>query len=133
MNNFSRHPISVGKNIEKFRRMRGLKQETLAEILGISRQTLSKIEQSEEVEREKLQQIAEALTVSVEALENFDEDNVVINIENMNDESRLYHYNFNPLEKLIKIMEENKALYERLLQAEREKNTLLESLLKSNS
>ncbi len=36
---------------------------------------------------------------------------------------------FNPLEKLMEIIAENKALYEQLLKVEREKNTLLEKLL----
>jgi len=131
MSNLKKHPISVGKNIEKFRRMRGMKQETLAESLGISRQTLSKIEQSDEVEKDKLEQIALVLGVPVEALESYNDDNVVINIENMT-HSGVYQYNFNPLDKLIEIVEENKALYQQVIQAEREKNALLESMLKIN-
>lgn len=37
--------------------------------------------------------------------------------------------NFNPLDKLIEMVEENKKLYERLLQEEREKIVLLEKIL----
>jgi len=33
--------------------------------------------------------------------------------------------NFNPMDKLLEVIEENKKLYERLLQAEREKIELL--------
>jgi transcriptional regulator with XRE-family HTH domain len=128
MPNTTTHPVSIGKNIEKFRRMRGMKQEALAESLGISRQTLSKLEQSDEIEKEKLEQIANALGVPVEALENYNDDNVVINIENMT-HSGVYQYNFNPLEKLMELIEENKALYQQVIQAEREKVALLESML----
>jgi hypothetical protein len=32
---------------------------------------------------------------------------------------------FNPLDKLMELVEENKKLYERLLQAEKEKNEIL--------
>lgn len=41
-----------------------------------------------------------------------------------------YNCAFNPLEKYVVAMEENKKLYERLLLAEREKNELLQSLVK---
>ena len=37
---------------------------------------------------------------------------------------------FNPLDKLVEAYEENKKLYERLLQAEKEKTTYLEQLLR---
>jgi transcriptional regulator with XRE-family HTH domain len=134
MTNITNHPISVGKNIEKFRRMRGMKQETLAANLGISRQTLSKIESSDEVEADKLKQIANALGVSVYALENYSDDNTTINIENMNmhDHSNVYQYNINPFEKLMEMVEENKALYQEVIKAEREKIAMLESMLKKN-
>ena len=127
MTNMTNHPISVGKNIEKFRRMRGMKQETLAANLGMSRQTLSKIESSNEVEADKLEQIANALGVSVYALENYSDDNTTINIENMNmhDHSNVYQYNINPYEKLMEMVEENKALYQQVIKAEREKIALL--------
>jgi len=35
--------------------------------------------------------------------------------------------NFNPMDKLLEVIEENKKLYERLLQSEREKVELLKS------
>jgi transcriptional regulator with XRE-family HTH domain len=62
------HPISIGKKIEKLRKMRDMKQETLAEALGISRQSVSTIEHSEEIDDEKLEQIAKALGITVEAI-----------------------------------------------------------------
>jgi transcriptional regulator with XRE-family HTH domain len=133
MSNIAKHPISMGKNIEKFRRMRGIKQETLAETLGISRQTLSKMEQSDEIENDKLEQVAAALEIPVEALKSYNDENVVINIQNMNDHSGVYQYNFNPLEKLIEIVAENKALYQQIITVEREKIALLEAMLEKNN
>jgi transcriptional regulator with XRE-family HTH domain len=119
-----RHPISIGKNIETLRKIRGMKQETLADALGISRQSVSKLEQSINVDEEKLQQIADALGVTKEGLKNFNEDAVVINIENMNDNSGVYQYNFNPIEKIVQ-------LYDALLKSEKEKSAMMESLLKN--
>jgi hypothetical protein len=39
------------------------------------------------------------------------------------------NYHFNPIDKWIETIEENKKLYERLLQSEKEKNELLQSRL----
>ena len=40
-------------------------------------------------------------------------------------------FNFNPIEKLIESYDENKKLYERLVQAEKDKVEYLEKLLKA--
>ena len=47
-----------------------------------------------------------------------------------NDNAVVNNYpTFNPLEKYIEAMEENKKLYERLLETEREKVSLLEKMI----
>ena len=53
-----------------------MKQETLAEELGISQQSVSNLEQSETLEEDKLRQIAAVLGVTKEAIENFSEEAV---------------------------------------------------------
>ena len=101
--------------------------------LGISQQAVSKIEQSAEVEDEALSKIANALGVTPEAIKNFSEEAVVNYFNTFNESvssSNFGHNNtctFNPIDKLIEVFEENKKLYERLLQAEKEKNELLKS------
>lgn len=108
-----------------------MKQEALAIELGISQQAVSKLEQSENIENEVLERVAKALGFPVEAIQNFDEEKVIYNIQNNYEGSNNsganigYSVTFNPLEKLLEAYEENKKLYERLLQAEREKNELL--------
>lgn len=120
--------------------MRGMKQESLAELLGVSQQKISLYENAEELEDIKLEPIAKALEVSVEALKNFSEDaffNIVANTYNntSNDNSTLiasslnYHPTFNPIDKLLESYEENKKLYERLLESEKEKSRLIEELI----
>jgi transcriptional regulator with XRE-family HTH domain len=125
------HPISIGKKIEKVRKMRDMKQETLAEAIGVSRQSISKIEQADEIEEEKLEQIAKALGVTVEAIKNFNEDATInyvqYNYEGSNKDAgnvsvHTHNCTFNPIDKIVE-------LYERVIQTEREKNALLESLL----
>lgn len=125
----------IGRKISRIRELRGMKQETLAEELGISQQSVSNIEQSERLEDEKIARIAAVLGVTKEALENFSEEQVINYFNNFYDNSAAQSFNqgknptFNPLDKLIEAHQENKELYERLLQAEKEKVAYLEKLL----
>ena len=130
-------PNHIGRKISRIRELRGMKQETLAEELGISQQAVSKIEQSEKIEDDKLEQIANVLGVTKEAIENYSDEAVFNNIQNNYDGSVIHagptinhQCTFNPLDKLLEAHEENKKLYERLLQAELDKIEYLEKLLK---
>ena len=121
-------PNHIGHKISRIRELRGLKQESLALELNVSQQTVSKIEQSETVEEQMLEQIAQILGVPVEGIKNFSEEAVFNYFNNFSDNSAgtfNNHCTFNPLDKVIELFEENKKLYERLLQSEREKVELL--------
>jgi transcriptional regulator with XRE-family HTH domain len=122
----------IGRKISKIRELRGMKQESLAMLLGVSQQSISKIEQSAEVEDLALDKIAIALGVTPEAIKNFNEDavlNIINNTFTSHDTSTLNAINFqptfNPIDKLVEVYEENKKLYEQLLASEREKVELL--------
>ncbi len=115
--------MHIGRKISRIRELRGMKQETLAQELGISQQAVSKLEQSEQVEDEKLEFVAKALGVSAEAIKNFNEEAVFNNISNtFHDHASLINCQFNPIEKIIE-------LYDALLKSEREKVSLLERIL----
>ncbi|WP_430614437.1 helix-turn-helix domain-containing protein [Flavobacterium sp. JP2137] len=126
----------IGRNISRIREIKGMKQITLAELLGVSQQQVSIIENSESVEESKLEKIAELLEVPVEAIKEYSDDKVMNIITNntFQDESsaikNLYNPTFNPLDKLIESHEENKKLYERLLEAEKEKVAYLKMVIK---
>ena len=129
-------PKHVGRNISRIRELREMKQEALAMAIGVSQQTISNIENSETVEEDKLREIAKALGVSAEAIQNFSEENVVNFFNNFSDNSVNQGpigsnniCNFNPLDKVVALYEEKEKLYERLLQAEKDKVTYLEKLL----
>lgn len=128
-------PSHIGRKISRIRELRGMKQETLAAELGISQQSVSTLEQSERVEDEKLEQVAKILGVSKEAIENFSDEAMVNYFNTFNEKvssSNFGHHNtctFNPLDKLMESVDENKKLYERLLEAEKEKVVYLEKLL----
>ncbi|TFF36146.1 helix-turn-helix domain-containing protein [Mucilaginibacter psychrotolerans] len=123
--------LHIGRKISRIRELRGLKQEALAAELGISQQAISKIEQSAEVEDSALEKIAKVLGVSAEAIKNYSDEAVIYNIQNNYEGSNNHganighQFNFNPIEKLVELFEENKKLYERLLASEREKIELL--------
>ena len=124
----------IGRKISRIRELRGMKQETLAEELGISQQSISHIEQSETLEDDKLEKVAKALGVTKEGIENFSEEaifNIIGNTVTNHDNSSLFAYQptFNPLDKLLEAYEENKNLYERLIKVEQEKISYLEKLV----
>lgn len=122
----------IGRKISRIRELRDMKQEALAAALGISQQAVSNIENSETVEEEKLEQIAKALGVTAEGIKQFSEEavlNIIGNTYHVDNSSAVnYGCTFNPMDKLIEAYEENKKLYERLLQAEKEKVTYLEKI-----
>jgi transcriptional regulator with XRE-family HTH domain len=111
--------MHIGRKICRIREIRGIKQEALAQELGITQQQVSRLEQSETIEDEILEQIAKVLGVPVEAINNFS-DEAVINIisSTLHDNAGSVNYGctltFNPIEKVVE-------LYERLLASEREK------------
>lgn len=124
-------PKHIGRNISRIRELRGMKQEALAIAIGVSQQTVSNMEKSETIEEDKLQEVAKALDVNIEVLKNFSEEaafNIIGNTYHDNSSSLNYNCTFNPIDKLVEVFEENKKLYERLLQAEKEKVAYLEKL-----
>jgi transcriptional regulator with XRE-family HTH domain len=132
--NTTTKPKHIGRNISRIRELRGMKQEALAIAIGVSQQTVSNMEKSETIEEDKLQEIAKALDVNIEILKNFSEEaafNIIGNTYHDNSSSLNYNCTFNPIDKLVEIFEENKKLYERLLQAEKEKVEYLEKLFKN--
>jgi transcriptional regulator with XRE-family HTH domain len=126
--NTTSKPKHIGRNISRIRELREMKQEALAIAIGVSQQTISNIENSAIVEDDKLKEIAKALGVSAEAIKSFSEEAAINFFNTFNDNSHgsnfLNHQcTFNPLDKVVE-------LYERLVQAEKDKVTYLEQLLK---
>jgi transcriptional regulator with XRE-family HTH domain len=128
--NTATKPKHIGRNISRIRELRGMKQEALAIAIGVSQQSVSNIEGSETVDDEKLKAIAEVLGVSSDAIKNYSDEtvlNVINNTFTSHDSSTInainIQPNFNPLDKVVE-------LYERLVQAEKDKVDYLEKLLK---
>ncbi|TRX51581.1 helix-turn-helix transcriptional regulator [Fulvivirga sp. M361] len=129
-------PKHLGRNIRRVREILGVKQDTVAEKLGVTQQTVSNIEGNEEVEDETIEKVADVLGVNPEAIKGFDEDSVVYNIQHNHEGSNnkgpngsYYQCTFNPIDKWVEAMEKNEKLYEALLKSEREKVAMLEKVL----
>ena len=124
--------VHEGRNVKRIREMLGIKQDTLAMDLGLSQQAVSALEQKEALDKDMLEKIAALLKVPVEAIKNFDESAAVNIISNtFHNTNGLINYNptFNPLDKYVEAMEENKKLYQDLLKEKDEKIALLERML----
>ncbi len=120
-----------GRNVKRFREMLGIKQESFADQLNMSQQTISRLESREEIEDELLDRIAKILNVPVDAIKNLSDENAVNIISNtFQDESAAnvnstnhFRCNFNPLDKVIE-------LYERIVKEKEEQIIALEQRLK---
>ncbi|MEO4004692.1 helix-turn-helix transcriptional regulator [Flavobacterium sp. CAU 1735] len=140
--------IHQGRNLKRFREMLEIKQEVLAFEMGEdwNQQKISLLEQKETIEKEILQRLSEILKIPINAIESFDEESAITIISNTVNNSdtatgnSLYNnyptFNINPVEKWLEALDENKKLYERLLEtekqlvvSEKEKVALLEKLL----
>ncbi|WP_431213804.1 helix-turn-helix domain-containing protein [Puia sp. P3] len=114
--------LHMGRKIERIRRLRGMTQTELGTALGITKQAVSKMEQTEKIEDGKLKTVADALGVTEEGLKSFNEENVLYNTYNFYENSgvnaasigahNIETLNNFPIEKTIE-------LFEKLLEKER--------------
>ena len=126
-----------GRAIKFFRELRGLTQDNIADGLGDDwdQKRVSRLEEKEIVPDDIMEQVAQILKVPIMAIRNFDQEKAIQIISNtFHDHSIAYagvnSPTFNPLDKYIEAMEDNKKLYEQLVQSEREKVELLERVLR---
>ena len=126
----SAQKIHEGRNVKRIREILQVKQEVLADALGISQQSVSLLEQRETIDPETLELISKTLKVPADAIKSFDENAAINYINTFNDNSVNHgpftgnniNCTFNPVDKIIE-------LYEALLQSEREKVKMLERML----
>jgi len=112
-----------GHNVKRLREILGIKQETLAGMLGINQQKMSFLEQKERIDAEQMKEIAKALKVPVEAITNFSQDATVNFVANTYHDNSGNYNNFNPVDKIVE-------LYERML---KEKDEIIEKLKAGNN
>ena len=134
--------IHQGRNIKFFRQAKNMKQEFFAEKIEVSQPVVTKIEKQSIIDDALLSKCADALGISVELIKNFDPetmfDHHIFYYEDINfpdkaissskgvSNSSFFHF---AIERMMEMHKKNIELYERLLQAEKDKNALLEKML----
>ena len=125
-----------GANVRRWREWRNIKQDVLAEMIGVSQATMSGIEKKETIDPETVEKLAKALDIPVEAITELTKENSV-NIFTKNDQATFLQNvggsstntlspTFNPIDKVAE-------LYERLLKSEQEKISLLQEVLRDKT
>lgn len=121
-----------GHAVKRFRHTLGIKQDALALDMGISQAMISTYESKKVIEDDMINKFAKALGVAPQLIKELEEDPVMVIIENNkidNNSGAAYNYIAgdnvinNPIDKIAE-------LFERLLDKEQEKITILEKLLK---
>lgn len=136
----------IGANVRRTREIRGLRQFELANLLGVKPQTVGDYENSKTLRKPTLEKIAEALKVSPEFIEDFNEEAFdksitnIINAENVSDVAALQNTyygettsNLFPLNETIEFLKEEVKYYREQNQQNIEQiKLLLEKLYKKN-
>ena len=132
--------VHQGANVRKLRQLVGMKQTTFGEMLGMNQQSVSRLEQKRVLEEDTLFKVANILHVAPDIIRNLEENPTSIVIENNtfqtgssnvgvveNQRDNIVNH---PVDQLMALNKEQASLYERMLAIEKEKNALLEELLK---
>ena len=128
--------VHIGRKISRLRELLGMKQETLAEKLGISQQAISKIEQSGHIDEATLEKIAKALSLTKEAIQNYKDDMILqwIQQHTVTDSSVTSAVNnsctFNSFDEIKRLNDEKDELYKALLKEKDDKIALLEKTVR---
>jgi transcriptional regulator with XRE-family HTH domain len=123
--------MKIGNNLRKIRIERGLKQENMADLLGLSQSGYNKIERNlHDVNQEKLEVIAEKLDVKKEDLLELDtkyiQDVHNNTIENNVQHQNVYKTNENLMNELVSSYKNQVKLLEEKIQFLEEKVKRLE-------
>ena len=134
--------IHQGRNVRFFRNAKNMKQEDFAERIGVRQPVVTKIERQRIIDEQMLLKCAEVLDIPVETIKEFEPEQMfdsftyhIDKVQNTNgaisisrDGTTPTNHNY-PLEKIMELNQKNAELYERLLQAEKEKIAFLEKML----
>lgn len=122
--------LHMGRKIERIRRLRGMTQTDLGEALGVTKQAVSKLEQTEQIDDERLKKIADALGVTEEGLKKFNEETVLYNTINFyencgvttNAVSNNHTFNNFPIQQAIELFENLLKRQQEMFEKERSSN-----------
>ena len=133
--------VHQGRNVRFFRNAKDMKQEDFADRIGVTQPVVTKIERQSFIEEPVLLKCASVLGISVDTLKEFEPekmlDNYIYHIDKIQNTNGAFSIskdgfptnNHYPIEKIMELNHKNTELYERLLQAEKEKSVFLEKML----
>lgn len=132
--------VHQGANVRKLRQLVGMKQTTFGDLMGMNQQAVSRLEQKKVLDEDTLFKVANILHVAPEIIRKLEENPTSIVIENNTFQSGSSNVGVvenqrdnivnHPVDQLMVLSKEQASLYERMLTIEKEKNALLETLLK---
>src|SRR5882724_10396000 len=117
-------PVHLGRNVKRLREILKIKQEVLAEQLGAewNQKKISLLETKDVIEPALLEQLAKAMKIPVEAIQEYDEESTINNIQNNyegshNQSNSSYHYcQVGLVDKRLDVLEEKIAELMKLLE-----------------
>ncbi|WP_301704764.1 helix-turn-helix domain-containing protein [uncultured Parabacteroides sp.] len=138
--NIKTRNVHQGANVRKLRQLVGMKQTTFGDLMGMNQQAVSRLEQKKVLDEDTLFKVANILHVAPEIIQKLEENPTSIVIENNTFQSGSSNVGVvenqrdnivnHPVDQLMVLSKEQASLYERMLTIEKEKNALLETLLK---
>lgn len=138
--NIKTRNVHQGANVWKLRQLVGMKQTTFGDLMGMNQQAVSRLEQKKVLDEDTLFKVANILHVAPEIIQKLEENPTSIVIENNTFQSGSSNVGVvenqrdnivnHPVDQLMVLSKEQASLYERMLTIEKEKNALLEMLLK---
>ncbi len=105
--------IHIGQNISKIRELLGIKQETLAANLKISQQTVSKIEQTKQLNQHTINRIAAALEVPATAIAQYNDKLIIDYLKGC-----VGGHPMNVVPQYFELLKKMVVLFEQILQLE---------------
>jgi transcriptional regulator with XRE-family HTH domain len=110
--------IIIGRKIEGVRRLLRISQTRLGNVLGVTKQAISKMERSKKIENDKIKQVANALGITEAGLKNFNQEAVLYSLHKL---KALSPNTYNNIDLSIIELEKTIEFFKKLLQMKRER------------
>lgn len=126
--------VNMGRNAKKLREAAGVKQEVIAMALNISQQAVSLREGMAVLDEETINAYCKELKIAPHFITNMKDDMALNNFfdNSQQNVAASQTMNFNPLDKVIEFSKDKDDLHKLVIQTEKEKFDLVNTVLKDN-
>jgi transcriptional regulator with XRE-family HTH domain len=122
--------MHIGNNIQKLRKLKGIKQIEFAKMMNMHQQDISKIENKAVIKDSLLAEIADKLQTTKETIENFSGEYLIHSINQSG--GQVIGIQHHPLEKIVALYESMIANKDAIIKEKDEKIKELELALEKN-